>query len=154
MKARYQGKSGFTLTELMIVVAILGVLAAIAVPKLASTIHKAHAAMTLGNLAAMRSSLTVYMTAHEGMYPTDNLTSLVTEGFIREIPMVLVPPSSDGTFAGHPGGNSIDGGPRTAWGASVAKWYYFNDPSEPDWFGKIVINCGHNNDKGVPWDQL
>lgn len=145
---------GFTLIELMIVVAILGVLASVAVPKLASTIHKSHAAMTLGNLAAMRSAIGMYVTNHEGTFPTDNLTSLITEGYIQEIPMVLIPPSSDGTFAGHPGGNTIDGGPRSAWGASVTQWYYFNDPTEPDWYGRIVVNCGHPNDRGIAWDQM
>jgi type IV pilus assembly protein PilA len=58
------GRSGFTLIELLIVVVIIGLLAAIAMPKLANTKEKAV-------LAAMRSDLRNLASVQE-TYWTDN----------------------------------------------------------------------------------
>jgi len=60
---------GFTLIELMIVVAILGILAAIAIPRFAQMIEKAKEGATKGNLATIRSSCSIYYGDNEGIYP-------------------------------------------------------------------------------------
>ena len=60
---------GFTLIELMIVVAIIGILAAIAVPKFADLIRKSNEGATKGNLGALRSALSIYFGDNDGMYP-------------------------------------------------------------------------------------
>jgi len=62
-------KKGFTLIELMIVVAIIGILAAIAIPKFADLIKKSKEGATKGSLGALRSALTIYYGEQEGMYP-------------------------------------------------------------------------------------
>lgn len=62
-------KKGFTLIELMIVVAIIGILAAIAIPKFADLITKSKEGSTKGSLGAMRSALTIYYGEQEGTYP-------------------------------------------------------------------------------------
>src|SRR5216684_2042121 len=69
-------KRGFTLIELMIVVAIIGILAAIAIPKFAQLITKGNEANTKGNLGALRSALSIYYGDTEGFYPADTLGGL------------------------------------------------------------------------------
>ena len=65
-------KKGFTLIELMIVVAIIGILAAIAIPKFADLIKKSKEGATKGSLGALRSALTIYYGEQEGIYPVPN----------------------------------------------------------------------------------
>ena len=56
---RRSRRAGFTLIELLIVVVIIGILSAIAIPKFASTKEKSY-------LAAMKSDLRNLVTAQEG----------------------------------------------------------------------------------------
>jgi len=62
-------KKAFTLIELMMVVAIISVLAAVSIPKFANLIRQAREAKTKGTLGAMRSALSIYYASNEGIYP-------------------------------------------------------------------------------------
>src|SRR5258708_7703454 len=61
--------SGFTLVELMVVVSIIAVLASIFIPKYANLIRKSQEGGAMGNLASLRSALSVYYADNQGAYP-------------------------------------------------------------------------------------
>jgi len=64
-----KANSGFTLVELMIVVAIIGILAAVAIPKFAQMLEKSREGATKGNLAAITSAASNYYADQQGQYP-------------------------------------------------------------------------------------
>lgn len=137
-------EDGFTLTEMMLVVALIGILAAVIVPNLSSTIRKAQEARTLGNLAMLRASIALYITDREGQRPVDNLASL-RPIYLENIPLKYTP-----TF--HPEGNSVSAGGMTAMGTATGDWFYCNSATDPNW-GQVVVNCIHSNLKGNAWSS-
>lgn len=64
-----KSESGFTLVELLIVVVILGILAAVAIPQFADSTEEARASNLQSNLAVMRNAIEFYRTNHRGKYP-------------------------------------------------------------------------------------
>ena len=75
---------GFTLIELMIVVAIIGILAAVAIPKFADLVIKSKEATVKGQLGSVRSAVSIYYGDTEGVNPA-NLLALTTQG--RYLPL-------------------------------------------------------------------
>ncbi|HEV2064840.1 MAG TPA: prepilin-type N-terminal cleavage/methylation domain-containing protein [Thermoanaerobaculia bacterium] len=76
---------GFTLLELLVVMTIIGILAAIAVPALRDSPQRAREAALRGDLYSFRSVIDQYH-GDKGSYPAD-LQTLVTEGYLRKIPL-------------------------------------------------------------------
>ena len=74
-----KNQKGFTLIELMIVVAIIGILAAVAIPKFAEMMERSRDGATKGNIGALKSAISIYYGDHEGTYPTD-LTAIYPTG--------------------------------------------------------------------------
>ncbi len=82
---RDRGEAGFTLMELLIVVAIIGILAAIVVPQFRNAPEKAREAVLKTNLHTMREAFDQYF-ADKATYP-ESLETLVDEGYLRSIPV-------------------------------------------------------------------
>ena len=61
---------GFTLVEILIVVVILGILAAIVIPQFTSASETAKASSLQSQLQTIRSQLELYQVQHNGNYPT------------------------------------------------------------------------------------
>ena len=72
-----QKSKGFTLVEIMIVVAIIALLAAIAIPNLLRAKVSANDALAKATLRSMSTASEAYATANNGSYPA-NITSLTT----------------------------------------------------------------------------
>lgn len=62
--------SGFTLVEILIVVVILGILAAIVIPQFTSASEAAKGSSVVSQLQTVRSQLELYNVQHNGSYPT------------------------------------------------------------------------------------
>lgn len=76
--------AGFTLLELMIVISIIIILAAVALPQYQKTIMHARETVLRDDLFRMRSLIDSY-SADKGKLP-QSLDDLVTAGYMREIP--------------------------------------------------------------------
>jgi len=97
----YKRNAGFTLIEVMVVVVILGILAAIIVPKIMSRPEQARKVKVKQDILAIQSALDLYK-LDSGRYPTTDqgLQALVTkpttppvprnwksDGYLQDIPM-------------------------------------------------------------------
>ncbi|MFA6317757.1 MAG: type II secretion system protein [Elusimicrobiota bacterium] len=140
-KSKKFGNSGFTLIELMIVVAIIGILAAIAIPKFAELIRKSNEGASKGNLGAIRSALSIYYGDMEGTYPTTMQSLTIAGKYLPAIPVAKAPNyHSDSAGVDDGESNSGDGG-----------GWHFNNVSTDGNFGSVLVNCTHTDTKGSFW---
>src|SRR5947209_10055861 len=83
-RRRFLSPAGFTLIELMIVMAIIVILIAVAVPFYQKSIIRAKETVLHNNLFAMRSAIDEY--TYDKQKAPQNLQELVTEGYLRDVP--------------------------------------------------------------------
>jgi prepilin-type N-terminal cleavage/methylation domain-containing protein len=69
MKKIIANKQGFTLVELLIVVIILGILAAVAIPQFGSSTDDAKLSTLQSNLSSLRNATELYYVEHNSVYP-------------------------------------------------------------------------------------
>lgn len=170
---------GFTLIELMIVVAVIGILAAISLPMFANLVAKSEEATTKGNLGTLKSALAIYYGDNEGFYPqfvawgtpTLEITLLPGGRYLQSLPNAYLPKTPNSR--GHPTANvvvqyeyygagdlshqTIDAWETIVEGIGLSGGWMYDDggpvmefPS-PTW-GKVLVNCNHRDIKGDAWD--
>ena len=129
--------TGFTLIELMIVVAIIGILAAVAIPKFADLIDRAKEAKVKGNLSAIRSAISIYYGSYEGLAPSDEDgttlgTALVTDGDnMSKLPGADIPTATVTAEWGDDAATFyLDYGSKGTDGTNVTGWTYDYDDLE------------------------
>lgn len=156
-------RKGFTLIELMIVVAIVGILSAIAIPKFANMVRRSYEGATKGNLGALRSAISIYYGENDGFYPVPTASGessvagtlgaiLTMSGgkYIGKMPVIYCPPHHPKYTDVSLYGTNVSEGP-CHWG----RCGYQEDttptvPPDKPW-GDLWINCTHTDSKGTVW---
>ena len=108
MRSAQRQRKGFTLIELIVVLAIIALLVSIVAPRYNHSVDNAREASLRTSLNVMRDAIDKY-TADKGKYP-DSLDDLVRSGYLRQIPVdpltgrrdswLMFPPARDSAIQG------------------------------------------------------
>ncbi|HRY29261.1 MAG TPA: type II secretion system protein [Elusimicrobiota bacterium] len=139
MRHRRPAVGGFTLIELMIVVAILSILALLVLPKFGALVQKSKEGSTKGHLGAVRGALRLYYMDNDQNYPPS--FSALSPKYIGNAPPLLY-------TAQHPLSETVDDLPAMDPVSDAAHWGYV--PAGQD-AGHFWIQCTHTDTAGTPW---
>ena len=93
-RPRSGSNSGFTLIELMIVIAIIAILASVLIPSFVRARGMSQLAGCKSNLKNIATSLEAYSVDHNGHYPNDMV--LLTPNYIKTLP--VCPAAASNTY--------------------------------------------------------
>ncbi len=85
LRERRSGESGFTMIELMIVMAIVVILVSISVPLYQKALLRSKESVLRNNLFTIRTVIDEY--TYDKAKAPQTLQDLVTEGYLREVPI-------------------------------------------------------------------
>lgn len=170
--SKVRNRIGFTLVELMIVVAIIGILAGIAIPRYMDFLQRSREGATKGNLGSLRSAINIYYADNEFYFPTyisfnatwpvrlmdhDGFGMVMHDDFkayLDEIPPCTIGPEPSGAIqqsrsdVWHQGFEWFN--PPTPGPPDVGWWYYRSTDTVTGVVntGRIYINVNGTNKKG------
>ena len=95
-QARRTAQKGFTLIELMIVVAIIGILAAVALPQYQDYVSRSRYASAVTAMASVQSAVASCLQEKAGEMASCNTPTLLNQGgFLRSATMPTAPGTAD-----------------------------------------------------------
>jgi len=103
---KVKNKKGFTLIELSMVIAIIGILYSVSIPLFSETAIKAKETALKDNLHIMRKAIDNYYSVKEH-YP-ETIQKLVDDKFIRFIPVDSITKQKDWKIVNHEKGGIYD----------------------------------------------
>lgn len=101
-----RGRNGFTLIELMIVMAIIVILISVAIPFYQKSIIRAKESVLLNNLSAMRNAIDEY--SYDKQKAPQQLQDLVSEGYLRDVPKDPITGTNDWKVIMEDASSSVD----------------------------------------------
>ena len=147
MRRLPKGPRGFTLVELMIVVAVIGILAAIALPRFGQMLEKSREGQTKGNLNSIHSAVSIYYGDQRGIWPT-TLCTYSNYQFSQYLDNVN-PVKVTGLFVGgasSPAGVNVTSTVQSAVPvASSTGWLYDSNS------GEVYVNSTVKDSKSLPY---
>ncbi len=138
---------GFTLVELMIVIAIIGILAAVAIPRFGQMIERSKEGQTKGSLSGLKAAVIIYYGDQHGVWPS-TLSSFPNYSFSQYLDNVN-PVKVTGYFV--PGAISPSGAEvsmttvASVPAASGVGWLYDST------LGEVYVNSTITDSKQIPY---
>jgi prepilin-type N-terminal cleavage/methylation domain-containing protein len=143
-------QSGFTLIELMIAITIVGILAAIALPKFGTLVRRSKEGATRGSLGTLRSAISIYYSDMEGQFPSLIASLTVSGKYMSVIPRASLPYYHvDSSLEINCGGFDVCD-IAMPFPDDSGGWAYNSAASDQN-FGTVFVNCSHTDTKGTKW---
>jgi prepilin-type N-terminal cleavage/methylation domain-containing protein len=139
--------AGFTLVELLIVVALMGVLAALSAPFLIAAKVASNEASAIGSMKAINSAQAAYSNSCGSNYFTTDIMALIAGGYIS--PDIAMLPKSGFTVTVLPGNGAVAGAPDCFGRPTQTAYYSSAVPVGPE-AGRRGFAT---NQAGIVWED-